>query len=279
MVFQKKKISFLLKMTWTMFYHVDKEEYSPLYYGTLSAEIENKSNARLLILRVVLNFDWMGDVYWYKDCNVELKPNERKKLPDVGFEIELDAEVGTHLFRPGIVSKNLSATGWSESELSYVGKGKHIIVKKAPKRDAVVFISHSNHADDEHIVELCKKSLQNCGFDPYLAEGDPKPGYPLWLKIYDMVRKANSILILWTNRGAESGDIREEIGIAIGAKKTKKMVPLVEKGVEPKGSLKGLEYVIFDPDEPIGGFSKAIKKIVILTKETRKGVPSAMAKP
>ncbi|NQE45181.1 hypothetical protein C5S31_04055 [ANME-1 cluster archaeon GoMg2] len=112
-----------------------------------------------------------------------------------------------------------------------------------------------------------------------LSEGDPKPGYPLWLKINEMIRKSSAILILWTNKGAESGDIREEIGIAIGARKAKKMVPLVEKGVEPKGSLKGLEYVIFDPDNPIEGYSTAIKRIIKLTKETREGVPSAIAKP
>lgn len=268
-------------MTWEIFYYLDKEEYSPLDYGYLSAEIKNKSKTRLLIPRAVLNIDWMEDEdeYWYKDCNVELKPNETKKLPSFGFDIELDAELGTHLFKPGVLSKSLSTSGWSESELAYVGKGKHIIIKETPERNAIVFVSHSNHVDDEHVVKQCKKSLQKCGFEPYLAEGDPKPGYPLWLKIHDMIRKANAILILWTNRGAESGDIREEIGIAVGARKTKEMVPLVEKGVEPKGSLKGLEYVIFDPDDPIEGFSTAIKRIIKLTKETRKGVPSAIAKP
>ncbi|NQE44770.1 hypothetical protein C5S31_01940 [ANME-1 cluster archaeon GoMg2] len=154
-------------MSWEMIYHLDKEEYSPLDYGTLSAEIKNKSKTRLLVLRVVVTFDWMRDEYWYKDCNIEFKPNETKKLPSVGFNVELNAELGTYLFKPGVLSKSLSVSGWSESKLSYVGKGKHIIIKETPERNAVVFISHSNHVDDELIVKQCKKSLQKCGFEPY----------------------------------------------------------------------------------------------------------------
>jgi len=96
------------------------------------------------------------------------------------------------------------------------------------------------------------------------------PGEWLWSKIETEIRKSDSILVLWTKHGARSGDVREEIGIAVGVGKYEQIIPVVEGGEDLKGSRKGKEWAPLDRTDPKKGIIGAIEKIL---KEAEKKPP------
>lgn len=252
----------MAKSPWTITYSLDQDEYTPLQKGVATMQFTNKTTHRLLVTRVALKFDWMGNKYWGRNCNVDLAPEQTIKLPSLRFHIELQAPLGAAHYQVGVQYRELTKSGWVDRGLSYGQKGKHVMIKQAEEQDFMVFISHSNHADDTKLLKECQQSLKKCGLNPYIAEASPEPGYPLWQKIRQSIINSDALLVLWTKRGAASGDIREEIGIAVGRSKLRRVVPLVEIKVDTKGSLRGLEYIPLDRGNMNEAISKAISKIL-----------------
>jgi hypothetical protein len=80
--------------------------------------------------------------------------------------------------------------------------------------------------------------------EPYVAERDPQYGIELTEKIKHNIDSADAILVLWTKNSQHSDWVNQEIGYA--EKGNKRILPLVEKGVNVKGFLQGLEHVKFD---------------------------------
>jgi len=248
-----------------MSYILNSDTFHPLQKGIMSSSIKNNTQQKMLVTKVGLGFDWMGTWIWYKDCNIEVAPGDTVDLPLVPFQVELAATTGTHLYKAGVIYKLLTKTGWetqADGLMNYVEHGKHVMVTKAPRRDFEVFISHSNSDEDTRLLEKTMESFNKCGISTYVAERSPQPGYPLWHKIEVAIRRVDAVLILWTGKGSQSGDIREEIGIAIGAKKTKRIIPLVQRGLTTQGSLIGLEHVPLDIDDPIEALSIAVSRAV-----------------
>ena len=68
----------------------------------------------------------------------------------------------------------------------------------------------------------------------------------VWEKINQEIGVRDRMVVLCTKDGTKSGDVREEIGIAIGLNKKGKIVPIVENGVTPPGSLLGMEFSNLD---------------------------------
>ena len=101
----------------------------------------------------------------------------------------------------------------------------------------------------------------------------------MWQKIESAIRRADAILILWTEKGSQSGDIREEIGIAIGAKRTKRIIPLVQTGLTTQGSLMGLEYVPLDIDNPLDALSTAVSMATEWADKKEQGKPKVAPSP
>ncbi len=153
------------------------------------------------------------------------------------------------------------------------------MVIKAPKRNFEVFISHSNSAKDTMLLEKAIDSFSRCGIATYVAERAPQPGYPLWQKIETALRRVDAILMLWTEAGSQAGDIREEIGIAIGANRTKRIIPLVQAGLTTQGSLIGLEHVALDIDKPLEALSIAISKAIEWADEKEQRIPKVAVEP
>ncbi len=268
-------------MSWTMWYNLNSDEYYPLSTGTMSSGITNKTEQKMLVTEVALKFDWMGAIYWYKDCNIEVASGDKADLPLVPFKIKLEASIGTHHYEPGVIYKLLTETGWElqGKGITYVEHGEHIMVTKAPRRNFEVFVSHSNSADDTPLLKKTIKSFNSCGVSTYVAERTPRPGYPLWQKIEAAIRRVDAVLILWTKEGAQSGDIREEIGIAVGAKRTKRIIPLVQTGLSTHGSLIGLEHVPLDIDNPIEALSIAISRAIEWADKKEQGKPKLAPSP
>ena len=105
-----------------------------------------------------------------------------------------------------------------------------------------VFISHS--VRDLREVELLAEILDEYGIETYVAERDRQYGKELSQKIKRNIENSDAILVLWTNNSKHSGWVNQEIGYA--EKCNKLIIPLVEKGVKPKGFLEGREYINFN---------------------------------
>lgn len=258
---------------WKINYDVNSNKYYPLQDGTMSATLTNTSENRMLVTQVGVSFGWLEDLWYSTDCCMEIAPGATKRLPKVNFSIDLDAPAGTHLYKPGIVFKLRSETGWEEKGLSYVRLGKHLIVTKAPRRNFEVFVSHSNSTEDAKLLESVIDAFDRCGIGTYVAERSPEPGYPLWQKIEAAIRRADAILVLWTKEGAQSGDIREELGIAVGTRKTKRIIPLVQGGESTKGSLIGIEHIPLELEQPIKALSDAISRAIEWADKKEQGKP------
>ena len=254
-------------MNLSMSYKLNSSTYHPFEYGRMSSSIQNNTSQKMLVTKVCINFDWMESEFFSEGCNIEIAPRSKVDLPEISFEIGLDASIGTHEYKAGVSYKLFKEKGWhlqsgDTGDVTWCRGSQHLMVVKSPSRDFEIFISHSNEPKDAILLRQTIDSFENCGIQPYVAELVPEPGERLWEKIQAAVRKADAILILWTQAGSKSGDIREEIGLAIGAKRTKRIIPLVESGLMTQGSLIGLEHVPLDLDKPIKALSIALSRAI-----------------
>ena len=85
--------------------------------------------------------------------------------------------------------------------------------------------------------------LDQLGFTPYVAEYDRRPGSLLWKKIQDKIRSSDLFLVLYTEDGSGSCDVREEVGMAVGM--GKEIIPVAERD-PTAGSMSGHEYMPLD---------------------------------
>lgn len=263
-------------MTWEMAYRLGAETYAPLQKGDLAfIQLTNKLKKRMIVTRVLLKFDWMGTYRYFRECNVRIEPGETVDLPDITFRVSLGVSPGSHNFKPGISYMLLEGGKWVSHDNTYVSRGDFVEVQRLPSRDFTIFVSHSNSSSDANLVRVCKDAMRTCGLTSYFAEQDARPGIKLWNKIAIEIMRSDAFLVLWTENASESGDVREEIGIAIGAKKQDRIVPVVERGIEVSGSLKsrGVEWVDYQRPNHTKALSEALTTIMgwAVEKEARKG--------
>jgi len=111
-----------------------------------------------------------------------------------------------------------------------------------------VFISHSTR--DRGLVITLANLLARFGVEVFVAEWYLTPGESLDKKVFAQIEKADCMVVLLTRNGVRSNWIQQEIGYALKANKP--IIPLVEKGVEPKdlAALQGKEYIEYDPFQP-----------------------------
>lgn len=258
------------------YYYLDKGFKVPYFISErgciAGAKIINEGRKPIHILSFGVQFDWAEeeDLWWLEPCSIELGPGDEKTLPDIDFWISIDAEPKAHTYRLGVALEEFRENKWVGLKRNVLDV-KHILIKEHPKRDFMVFISHSNHPNDETLTNLTYGLLENCGIDAYVAEKKGEPGVWLWSKIKKSIKASDAIIVLWTKYGRTSGDIREEIGIAVGMEKYEQIIPVVEEGEKLAGSLKGKEWATLDRKKPKKALIEAIKKILV---ETEKKTPS-----
>lgn len=246
-------------------YHLDKPAYFLMETGELQdLEIRcSDTEKRVQIQEVCVQFDWMENSYWYENCNIEIKKaGVDIKLPILNFKLnQLEISEGSHNFKPFVKYQIYENGKWEKKEYKSK-KGGFIEIKKAPNRNYKVFISHSNDSKDLILLKKFVTALECCGVNGYYAESDVEAGTLLWDKIEREIRVSDAFLILWTKAASKSLDVREEIGIAIGAKK-KPLIPVVEKKISVVGSLKAreIEWISFDPSDPHKGLMDALEFI------------------
>ena len=118
------------------------------------------------------------------------------------------------------------------------------------------FVSHSSR--DQSLVEQVCKRIEASDVRTYIAEHDFQPGGRLTEKITSNIDESDAVVVFLSEDAANSAIVREEIGYAMG--KGILVVPLVTPAVAQQparlGMLLGLEYIVFDPDDPQEGLLK-----------------------
>lgn len=255
---------------WIITSHLDKGKspYFPYEAGTLQSSIENTGNVRYHIYNVGIKFDWQKEgAWWVRSCSVELDPSEKVSLPPVEFRIPVEVKLKSHTYKLGVSQEVLVDSKWKDLGIIMGEQFHHILIEKSPSRDFKVFISHSNHQEDKSLVDATQKLLGACGIEAYVAEKKGEPGVRLWSKLEREIRTSKAMLVLWTKHGAASGDVREEIGIAVGARKYEKIVPIAELDLE--GSLRGKEYAPLNRENPQNAIVQAIETILKMAAKKR----------
>lgn len=127
-----------------------------------------------------------------------------------------------------------------------------------------VFISHSVGPVELPIVEKLSAVLTGTGVTPYLAMYDRQAGVLLSAKVQEHIRQSDVLLAVLTAKGTEAAWVHDEIGFALG--KDLRVLPFVEKGVDVKGMLKGVEAYEFDPSAPEGAIERVTHDLALLSE-------------
>jgi len=122
-----------------------------------------------------------------------------------------------------------------------------------------VFISHS--MKDSQLVRVLVKNLGIYSVEAYIAERDYQPGKQLSQKIMQNIDTSNYFLVVYTINGEDSIYVQQEIGYWLGKKKFNDFIPLVAKGINPRGFLHDLEFIEFDQQNPKLGIANVINYV------------------
>jgi len=131
-----------------------------------------------------------------------------------------------------------------------------------------VFISHS--MKDSQLVRVLVENLAIYSVEAYIAERDYQPGKQLSQKIMQNIDTSNYFLVVYTINGEDSIYVQQEIGYWIGKKKFNDFIPLVAKGINPRGFLHDLEFIEFDQQKPKLGIANVINYVNQQIKIKRK---------
>ena len=110
-----------------------------------------------------------------------------------------------------------------------------------------VFITHSTR--DQGLVISLANLLTKFGIEVSVAEWYLTPGEPVDRKVLEEIEKADCVVALLTRNGIRTNWVQQEIEYSL--KLNKPVIPLVEKGIDPRdlAALKGKEYIEYDPYE------------------------------
>jgi len=134
-----------------------------------------------------------------------------------------------------------------------------------------VFISHS--AQDQGLVISLANLLSKFEVDVSVAEWYLTPGERLDEKVLEQIKKSDCIVALLTRHGMRSSWVQQEIGFSL--QRGKPVIPMVEKGIEPKGlaALQGREYIEYDRyqyQQALSKLSTYVKSLKLKKEEKEK---------
>ena len=89
-----------------------------------------------------------------------------------------------------------------------------------------------------------KNTLQQDGIECYVAKHDANYGGLIYTKLSSAIDNSKAVIAILTQKGCASPSVNQELGYA--KKAGKRIIPLVDKGVNLPVMLQGLEYKKFD---------------------------------
>ena len=134
-----------------------------------------------------------------------------------------------------------------------------------------VFISHS--AQDQGLIISLANLLSKFGVKVFVAEWYLTPGERLDKKVFEQIKKSDCIVALLTRNGIRSSWVQQEIGYSL--QRDKPIIPMVEKGIEPKdlAALQGREYIEYDRyqyQQALSKLSTYVKSLKLKKEEKEK---------
>ena len=215
----------------------------------VTIEFKNISQHTLEICKITCSFQTESDMSPRKsilELHMPIPPNNRSRLLKISLPIDLELSGGTNtstLQVEYLINKSVHRT---------VGFGipdtKSLIIHPKHSPEKYFFLSHKD-PDDRDIAQKLDHHLKKIGFNGYVAEDYPVPGFDIWNdKIFPSIDDCVGVIILWTENAEKySKNIFREIKYA--QKKKKIIVILAEKDIEiPKIFPKTKEYVKADGD-------------------------------
>lgn len=223
----------------------DSDRYSLGQTARLTIRAENDSDRPVLVRHVDVHFSETARGR-KQPCSIPIKPGHSETVRAWDVRLEPWAARTGALTRVDVYwayTDGKPPMGRMKSEAE---GHRPLRIDGAAPNGKRIFISHSNHKDDASLVRVAVDTIRRLGFEPYVAEEDSNLDKPLYPKILKNVLASDGILLLLTEYGMKSVDVREELGYARMRNKVKggeiKIMPLVEEGVEPTGLLLGAEY-------------------------------------
>lgn len=224
----------------------DADEYEFGQNAELTLTVTNDNKYPILVRSSVLNF---------RNTNKKLKETHSTPIDPFGREVlkRVSLRIGPWAEKAGATG-NLSITyeskkgpNWEGQRTRKFPQDRALTITDASPSGQKIFISHSNSNRDKALVDEAERIVKKAGFEPYVSEKNLRLGDDLWKKILEQILHCDGLIFLLTKDGAKSHDMREELGYArmrnaIRADEAAKIVPIVEKGVDPSGSFKGKEY-------------------------------------
>lgn len=220
----------------------------------LAITVENDSDDPVLIHRSTVRFSRTNKEE-SESHSIRIGPHERRLVWKVSVVIGPWAERAGATGTLRIAYQAKRGSDWGNQETGEFPQDSALTITDARLTGRRIFISHTNRDRDRAAVKAAARAVRKLGFEPYVSEEDPRLGDNLWRKILEEVRRCDGLIFLLTEDGAESCDMREELGYArmrnaMGGGKAVKIVPIVEEGVDPSGSFKGDEYKRVDLGRP-----------------------------
>lgn len=264
------------ELGWNLNHTLNSKKYFLNEWGLVAtATLKNTGKGKLHIYDFGIEFEWQkeADVWWSEKCDIFLNPEETTELPTVGFVTPIGLKPGIYKYKLGVRTESLPdidffAEGWQDHGLVFGNKEHNIEIIRHPSRNYQVFVSHSNHTNDKEMLKSLKILLYNNRIKCFIAEELPDYGEILWKKIRRGICTADKVIFLWTKHAAKSDDVREELGITLGARK--RFIPIIEKNVKSKGSLIGTEYIRLNREKYSNIFVKLTEELIKFSEEKSK---------
>lgn len=218
------------------------KKYRYLDKGRMTATVRNNMPCSIRVIKSEMQFKHRGRKTTFSGSDdVEIPPNGTSEI-SIDFKIGPWATLLSNSF--GVHVEYMELAREKPVQKPFTGPfNNFVLTERAEPSDKTVFISHSNSERDLALVEGVYFLLDRLGFTPYVAEYDRRPGLPLWKKIQDKIRSSDLFLVLYTEDGSGSCDVREEVGMAVGM--GKEIIPVAD-GDSTAGSISGREYVPLD---------------------------------
>ena len=212
-------------------------------------EFKNISQHTLEICKITCSFQTESDMSPHKsilELHTSIPPNNRSPTLKIPLHIDLELSGGTNISTLQV--EYLISESISRTVTFGIPDTKFLIIqpKDSPEKD--FFLSHKA-PDDQYIAQKLHHHLKKIGFNGYVAEDYPMPGFDIWNdKIFPAIDDSVGVIILWTkNAKKHYENIFREIKHA--QKKEKIIVILAEKDLEiPKILPQTTEYIQADGD-------------------------------
>ena len=153
---------------WQAEWKFNKSMFQPGDSGRISIWLESIGMAPIYASEVGIQFDWQGD-YWLllRVTNTFLDSGKKQHIGSIDFEIPCNI-VGSHYFRLGVKSDELSIPEWTDWVV--------ININIFPKLKA--FVSRLGSPQENERTRPLLEAIEAWGFESYTYDGPTTPEAP-----------------------------------------------------------------------------------------------------